>query len=119
MLRRGARRARRGRRGGARSRAAAPGRGGRAGRARAGALAPPEERALTVRDVGAGLGAMTWGVARALAAAGARATIRAVWADADERALSVAEELARAAPPGAVDVRPTAAPAARALGGPA
>jgi ribosomal protein RSM22 (predicted rRNA methylase) len=49
-----------------------------------------------VLDVGAGLGATTWGVARALAAAGAKGSIEATWVDASARALDVAAEIVAA-----------------------
>jgi hypothetical protein len=50
---------------------------------------------LRTLDVGAGLGATTWGVARALAAAGLRSQIDATWTDEDTLALDVASALAR------------------------
>lgn len=66
----------------------------------AGALSFPEGRALSIVDLGAGLGAMTWGVARALAgtapASGAPA-IEALLVDEDEAALGAAEAIAREA----------------------
>jgi SAM-dependent methyltransferase len=66
-----------------------------------GALAIPEGRALRVLDLGAGLGATTWGVARALEAAGARGAIDATWVDSDAKALEVGAAIvaARAAAP--------------------
>ncbi len=51
---------------------------------------------LRVLDVGAGLGATTWGVARALAAAGKTCAIEATWSDEDQLALDVATDLAKA-----------------------
>jgi hypothetical protein len=48
---------------------------------------------LRVLDIGAGLGATTWGVVRALAASGARATVEATWIDTDVRALELASAL--------------------------
>jgi predicted methyltransferase len=51
---------------------------------------------LRVLDVGAGLGATTWGVARALAAAGLSRTLDVTWSDEDALALDVAVQLARA-----------------------
>jgi len=62
----------------------------------AGALTIPEERPLSVLDLGAGLGASTWGVAMALEACrpGARGRIDAVCVDDDEAALSLATEIA-------------------------
>ncbi len=47
-----------------------------------------------VLDVGAGMGAMTFGLARALAAAGERGALDVVYTDADERVLGIATELA-------------------------
>jgi ribosomal protein RSM22 (predicted rRNA methylase) len=60
-----------------------------------GALAMPGDRPLRVLDVGAGLGAMTWGLGRALEAAGARGAIDALWMDEDAQALDVAQEIAK------------------------
>jgi ribosomal protein RSM22 (predicted rRNA methylase) len=61
-----------------------------------GALRVPGEGAtLSVLDLGAGLGATTWGVARALQAAGARCVLEATWLDADARALAIAEAIAQ------------------------
>jgi SAM-dependent methyltransferase len=54
-----------------------------------------QELSLRVLDLGAGLGATTWGVLRALKAAGARGTIEATWVDADAPALELGVELAR------------------------
>ncbi len=51
---------------------------------------------MRLLDVGAGLGATTWGVARALAAAGKSCAIEATWTDEDAQALDVAVDLARA-----------------------
>lgn len=51
---------------------------------------------LRVLDVGAGLGATTWGVARALAAAGRTCTLHVTWSDEDALALDVAVQLAKA-----------------------
>ncbi|MCL2449045.1 MAG: small ribosomal subunit Rsm22 family protein [Polyangiaceae bacterium] len=51
---------------------------------------------VRVLDVGAGLGAMTWGVARALDAAGLRVRVDATWLDADAAALDVARALVAA-----------------------
>ena len=47
-------------------------------------------------DIGSGLGATTWGVARALCAAGLRSSLRVTWSDEDTLALDVAGQLARA-----------------------
>jgi hypothetical protein len=70
----------------------------------AGGLAMPADRPLRVLDLGAGLGATTWGVAGALEAAGARGTIEATWVDDDPDALDVGQSLLRAAGPRAVAV---------------
>jgi SAM-dependent methyltransferase len=51
---------------------------------------------LRVLDIGAGLGATTWGVVRALEAAGQRGTVEATWVDADAAALDLAGAVARA-----------------------
>jgi len=51
---------------------------------------------LSVLDVGAGLGATTWGVVRALEAAGGVGTVEVTWIDSDGRALEVASAIARA-----------------------
>jgi SAM-dependent methyltransferase len=69
------------------------------------ALALLADRALRVLDFGAGLGAMTWGVARALEEAGGAGTVDATWIEPDARALEVGLELLRAAPRGRVEVR--------------
>jgi SAM-dependent methyltransferase len=75
----------------------------------------PVREALRVLDVGAGLGATTWGVVRALAAAGAVATVEATWVDADAQALELGASLARArGREGGVTLRVTTR--ARALG---
>jgi ribosomal protein RSM22 (predicted rRNA methylase) len=68
-----------------------------------GALAVPADRPLRIVDLGAGLGAMTWGIARALrdapGAPGWRAgALEALLVDDDPDALAVAEAIARAAP---------------------
>ena len=65
---------------------------------RTGTLAMPDGRALRVLDLGAGLGASTFGVVRALAAAGARGTVEATCVDVDAEALRVAESLAEKPP---------------------
>ncbi len=54
------------------------------------------ETPLRVLDFGAGLGAMTAGLARALEVSGARGTVSATLVDADEAALALAADLARA-----------------------
>jgi hypothetical protein len=61
----------------------------------AGAVAPREGR-LRVLDVGAGLGATTWGVARAFSRAGVPIAIDATWSDEDAIALDVGAELVKA-----------------------
>jgi SAM-dependent methyltransferase len=61
----------------------------------AGHLAIHAGRPVRFLDLGAGLGATTWGVLRALEAAGQRGAIEATWVDHDAAALGVAEELAR------------------------
>jgi ribosomal protein RSM22 (predicted rRNA methylase) len=69
----------------------------------AGALAAPEGRPLRIVDLGAGLGAMTWGIARALMREGAAApAIDALLVDEDGDALAAADAIARevAARPG-------------------
>lgn len=53
---------------------------------------------LRILDVGAGLGAMTWGAVRALEAAGLKGKVEALLVDADPRALEVATKIAAAAP---------------------
>ncbi|MDB4941479.1 MAG: Methyltransferase [Labilithrix sp.] len=60
-----------------------------------GALAvPPEGRALRIVDLGAGLGAMTWGIARALAARADRPfAVEALLVDEDAAALAAAVAL--------------------------
>lgn len=55
--------------------------------------APP----LRIVDLGAGLGAMTWGVARALASAGQAGAIEALLVDVDGAALAAGASIARAA----------------------
>lgn len=67
---------------------------------RAGLLGTP----LRILDLGAGLGAMTWGVARALEAAGAKGRVESLLVDADPRALEVATKIAAAAPRGPIDL---------------
>jgi hypothetical protein len=53
------------------------------------------EAPLRVLDLGAGLGATTWGVVRALEAAGQRGTVEATWVDADAAALQVGAAVLR------------------------
>ena len=50
---------------------------------------------VSVLDIGAGYGATTWGVARALEAAGEVGAVEATWIDSDARALEVATAVAR------------------------
>jgi SAM-dependent methyltransferase len=70
-----------------------------------------------VLDVGAGLGASTWGVVRALEAAGGAGTVEATWVDTDARALEIASAIARAREgKGAIAVRAT--PVHRGAAGP-
>lgn len=59
---------------------------------------------LRILDVGAGLGAMTWGVVRALEASGAKGRVEALLVDSDARALEVATKIAAVAPRGSIDV---------------
>ncbi len=61
-----------------------------------GLLRARADRPLRVLDVGAGLGATTWGLARALAATGERGALDATWVDDDQAALDVGLALARA-----------------------
>ncbi|RYE93638.1 MAG: methyltransferase domain-containing protein [Myxococcales bacterium] len=66
---------------------------------------PGERATLRVLDLGAGLGAMTWGLARALDAAGWRGTVEATLVDRDAAALALAARIAaRAGPEGGVAV---------------
>lgn len=62
-----------------------------------GVLAIPRDRPLRVLDLGAGLGAMTWGLVRALAASGASGKVEALLVDEDEEVLRKAVEIVRAA----------------------
>lgn len=62
-----------------------------------GVLTIPPDRPLRVLDLGAGLGAMTWGLVRALAAAGASGRIEALLVDEDEEVLASAAAIGRAA----------------------
>jgi hypothetical protein len=59
-------------------------------------LGPPGPELLRVLDLGAGLGAGTWGVVRALGAAGGRGTVEATWVDADAEALALGREIVEA-----------------------
>lgn len=62
---------------------------------------------LRVVDVGAGLGAMTWGLVRALAAAGLSGAVEALLVDEDAEVLRAAEAIAKAAPRGPVSLNVT------------
>jgi ribosomal protein RSM22 (predicted rRNA methylase) len=62
-----------------------------------GVLAIPQDRPLRVLDLGAGLGAMTWGLVRALATSGASGRIEALLVDEDEAVLAKALAIGRAA----------------------
>jgi len=62
-----------------------------------GKLAIPQDRPLRIVDVGAGLGAMTWGIARALEAANQSGKIDALFIDEDEAVLSLAKAMANKA----------------------
>ena len=53
------------------------------------------EKTLTVLDIGAGLGATTWGLVRALEASGARGPVQATWVDADAEALALGQAVLR------------------------
>jgi ribosomal protein RSM22 (predicted rRNA methylase) len=64
-----------------------------------GVLRLPSSRPLRVLDLGAGLGAMTWGLARALGASGGAGRIEARLVDEDPEVLRAAEAIARAAGP--------------------
>ncbi len=61
-----------------------------------GILHGAEGRPLRVLDLGAGLGASTWGLARALESAGVAVPIEATWVDDDGEALDVALSILRA-----------------------
>jgi ribosomal protein RSM22 (predicted rRNA methylase) len=65
---------------------------------RAGALPLASDRTLRIVDLGAGLGAMTWGIVRALSAAGATETrVEALLVDEDADVLAAAESIAHEA----------------------
>jgi hypothetical protein len=55
----------------------------------------PREGPLRVLDLGAGLGAMTWGLHRARAAAGGSGSLDATWVDGDGAALDLGLEVLR------------------------
>jgi SAM-dependent methyltransferase len=61
-----------------------------------GALALPAGRPLRILDLGAGLGASTWGVVSALAHAGSKGLVEVTCVDDDEDALSFAKAIAEA-----------------------
>lgn len=67
-----------------------------------GLLRPPQGRPLRVLDLGAGLGATTWGLVRALPRG---AAVDVTWIEPDPLALEVALELARARAGSSPDVR--------------
>jgi SAM-dependent methyltransferase len=71
------------------------------------AEALPRQDTLRVLDLGAGLGATTWGLARALAAAGFAGAIDATWVDSDADALELGTSILRqrAGREGAIDLR--------------
>jgi hypothetical protein len=71
------------------------------------------DKILRVLDLGAGMGASTWGIVRALDAAGERGTVEATWVDPDRTALEVGLALARRAPR-----RPAVTLRVRTMGGP-
>jgi hypothetical protein len=56
----------------------------------------PAGGTLRVLDLGAGLGAMTWGLARARLAAGGHADLEATWVDSDEDALDLGSRIVAA-----------------------
>lgn len=62
-----------------------------------GLLTVPQDRPLRVLDLGAGLGAMTWGLVRALTAAGASGRVDALLVDEDAEVLAAAAAIGRAA----------------------
>lgn len=65
------------------------------------------DRPLRILDLGAGLGATTWGVIRALQSAGYRGQIEAHLADSDSEALGLAAKIAKKAPKGDISVKIT------------
>lgn len=68
------------------------------------------EEPFRILDVGAGLGAMTFGVAKALDGSGERRTVEALLLDADAEALSVAKEVAPILELANVDLRVSTSP---------
>jgi SAM-dependent methyltransferase len=77
--------------------------------------AVPRVASLRVLDVGAGLGATTWGVARALEAARIDAELDVTWVDTDAPALELAAAIARARQ-GLADLREAVPRDSRGLG---
>jgi 2-polyprenyl-3-methyl-5-hydroxy-6-metoxy-1,4-benzoquinol methylase len=71
-----------------------------------GALAPRTDGPLRMLDVGAGLGAMTIGVARALGSSGEgkAVSLHATWIDTDRAAMELGAEIAKRAPLGPVQL---------------
>ncbi|MFO0661805.1 MAG: small ribosomal subunit Rsm22 family protein, partial [Polyangiaceae bacterium] len=63
-----------------------------------GSLSIPSDRPLDILDLGAGLGATTWGVVRALASHGAQGAIRARLIDQSGTACELARSIAKHAP---------------------
>jgi hypothetical protein len=55
----------------------------------------PQDGVVRVLDLGAGLGAMTWGLVRALRASGSRAVVDATWVDTDPGALALSSDIVR------------------------
>src|SRR5271170_5216225 len=51
------------------------------------------DSSLRILDLGAGLGAMTWGIVRALESAGSNHAVEATWVDADAAALEVGRSI--------------------------
>jgi SAM-dependent methyltransferase len=58
-----------------------------------GTLRVPDERPLRLLDLGAGLGAMTWGVVSALQASGQKGDLLATFVDVSRDALSIAQQI--------------------------
>jgi hypothetical protein len=69
--------------------------------------AMPRSGTLRVLDLGAGLGATTWGLARALAVAGFAGAMEATWVDSDAEALELGAAIVRerGRREGAIDLR--------------
>ncbi|MGH7272589.1 MAG: hypothetical protein ACREJ3_19340, partial [Polyangiaceae bacterium] len=72
-----------------------------------GALQLNRDAPLRVLDLGAGMGGATWGMVRALEAAGGEGVVEATWVDPDAKALGVGVALlrARATHPSPIDLR--------------